>query len=180
MTQQIVLGVTGHRPDKLGGWKYYRPVGQQRLCDLVDAYVRALKTQKDIEVTEIVTGMAPGFDTGAALAAICLAIPFIAAVPFEGQHDNWKDSDQEMYFELLSQAKSVIYVSPPGYTAEKMLIRNRWIVDNSDRLCALWNSAGTGNYSGTGHCVRYADSQHKTIDNLWNSWQKFRDRPVCP
>lgn len=175
-TKKISLGVTGHRPDKLGGWRLYRtPQGLSRLSDLAVALITKLEYQ-GFYLKELISGMAPGWDTACAMVAVELQIPLIAAIPFEGQHDRWQNPEQEIYFELLAQASEVNYISEPGYDQEKMFARNRWIVDRSDRLIALWNAAESGLFSGTGQCVRYAQSHSVPVNNVWNSWIQYKDK----
>ena len=62
----------------------------------------------------------------------------------------------------------VVFVSEPGYAAWKMQVRNKWMVDNSDLVLALWN----GTDGGTANCVRYAEKVGKPITNLWERWHE--------
>lgn len=45
------------------------------------------------------------------------------------------------------------------YTANCMMKRNRYMVDHSDAVIAVWN----GSKSGTGNTVRYAMSSGKKV-----------------
>ena len=70
----------------------------------------------------------------------------------QGQERKWLASEQERYHSILQQADEVIYVNRE-YSANCMLERNRWLVDHSSVLLAVYN----GTYrSGTGMTVRYA------------------------
>lgn len=155
-----IVGVTGHRPEKLGG---YSPQVRRRLTDLAMA---ALDRHKPASV---ISGMALGWDIAIATAAIELNIPLIAAIPSKGQELRWKPDDQKLYRQLLETATEVHYVCEPGYAAWKMQKRNEWIVDRCNRLLALWDESP----SGTGNCVEYARSKDVEVVNLWRSWVKY-------
>ena len=47
-----------------------------------------------------------------------------------------------------------------------MFLRNEWMVNNADRVVALWN----GTPGGTTGTVNYAKQQGIPIDNLWDKW----------
>ena len=96
-----------------------------------------------------------------------LSIPFIAAVPFEGQHSLWPDADEKRYFRLLDLAKRVEIVSGIHVPVSKaMQVRNEWMVDRADRIMALWD----GSFGGTHNCVTYASKRNVHVDNLWYAW----------
>jgi uncharacterized phage-like protein YoqJ len=148
----MILGITGHRPDKLGGYKLPNPV-YNKVCQKIEQVFKELQPEK------IISGMALGVDQWAAFIACKLGIPFLAAVPFEGQEIKWPKSSQEIYHKLLKKASEVVVVSPHGYSARKLQIRNEWMVDYSDKMLAIWN--GTG--GGTDNCINYAKSLEKEI-----------------
>lgn len=140
----MILAATGHRPDKLGG---YDPSPMQTY---VRERLRLVLMQHRPEY--VVTGMALGVDTWWAEEAHCLGIPFVAAVPFEGQQNLWPLPSRERYRRLLELAIDVVHVSPPGYQAWKMDARNRWMVDRCDVLVAVYD----GSLGGTHNTVAYA------------------------
>lgn len=153
---------TGHRPDKLkGGFKNFD------FTNLVDFAESILI---EIEPKIIISGMALGWDMALAKASINLHIPVIAAIPFDGQCSNWYQKDKLIYEEILKNCKNQVIVSSGGCTSRKFQIRNQYMVDNSDEVLALWD----GSSGGTGNCIRYANSQHKSITNLWDKYQKFK------
>jgi uncharacterized phage-like protein YoqJ len=161
LIMSLVIAATGHRPDKLGG---YSPLVLARLTDLATAYFTRTNP------TQVISGMALGWDTAIALAAINLHIPLVAAVPFKGQEKRWRDYDQERYHDILASAIDVVIVCPGGYSTGKMMRRNQWMVDHCDRLLALHD----GSAGGTSNCVDYAKSQDVETINLWKSWVKYR------
>ena len=148
----MIVAFTGHRPDKLGGYKVPNPT-YIKVCQDID------KTLKELKPEKVISGMALGVDQWAAYIAHKLSIPFVAAIPFEKQESKWPASSQETYHLLLKLASEQVIVSPGGYSAEKMQIRNKWMVDHCDKLIAIWD----GTLGGTGNCVTYAKSVGKDI-----------------
>ena len=150
----MIVSGTGHRPTKLGGYN------NKSFLILVGIAENWIKENKP---TKVISGMAQGWDQALAQAAINCGIPFIAAVPFKGQEGVWNLKGQNYFNKLLNQAESVTYVCGEGYAPHKMQIRNKWMVDNSDMVLAMWD----GTNGGTFNCVNYAQSQDKDIVNLY-------------
>lgn len=117
--------------------------------------------------------MALGWDTALALAAIELAIPLTAAVPFEGQERRWWPEQQQLFHEILARAPTVVVVSPGGYAVWKMQVRNEWMVDRATGVLALWN----GSPGGTGNCIDCAHTRQVEIVNLWAAWERYAFTP---
>lgn len=151
---------TGHRPQKLLG---FGARADSTLCRFTRAWLEALRPDR------VISGMALGWDQALATAAVELAIPFVAAVPCEGQEARWPESSQREYQALLGRAAEVVIVSSESFSARSMQARNEWMVDRCDLLLALYD----GSPSGTGNCIRYADGCGRDILNLWTSWQVF-------
>jgi uncharacterized phage-like protein YoqJ len=148
----MIVAFTGHRPDKLGGYKLPNST-YLRVCQKIDAKLKELKPEK------VISGMALGIDQWAAFIAHKQKIPFIAAVPFFNQECKWPQSSQETYRKLIKLAVEIVIVSEGGYSAAKMQIRNEWMVDHCDKLIAVWD----GTDGGTGNCVKYARAIKKEI-----------------
>lgn len=157
----MIISATGHRPSKLGG---YSP-------DIDNLLLKTAVKSLEGLATNVISGMALGWDMAIAEAAIVLDIPFVAAVPFRGQESRWPKNTQERYFSLLSLAKDVVYVCEDGYAPWKMQKRNEWLVDNSDLVIALWN----GTSGGTSNCIKYAEKIDKKIINVWDYWEKLNE-----
>jgi uncharacterized phage-like protein YoqJ len=155
----IICG-TGHRPDKLGG---YSLRVSNKLITLARAELEILKPD------EVISGMALGWDQALAEAAIDLGIPFIAAVPFEGQQNKWPMPSRIAYQILLRKAKEVVIVKEGGYATWKMQKRNVWMVDRSTTVLALWS----GSSGGTKNCIEHAKIKGKNVINLWEKWRKL-------
>ena len=165
-TLNIVAG-TGHRPDKLDihNSGSYHPILTMRLVDLAVHYFKQNRPDR------VISGMALGWDTAIALAALSLGIPLTAAVPFKGQDRLWKPYDRARYFNILKKADDVVVVCDGGYSARSMMIRNKYMVDRCTRLLALYNGEGAG---GTANCVKYAVYRNVPVDNLWRSYLEFK------
>lgn len=146
-----IVSFTGHRPDKIGGYRY---------CDLHEKIKTSIsEVLISLKPTKVISGMALGVDQLACDVCLKLNIPIIAAVPFQGQEKIWPEESKKYYHSLLERCCEVKYVSPPGYAAWKMIERNKWMVDNSDTLIAVWN----GSSGGTKQCVEYAVFKSKKI-----------------
>lgn len=156
----MIVAVTGHRLDKLGG---YNHEVQHNLLEFAKIVLPLLKP------TKIISGMALGWDQAVAEAAIELGISFVAAVPFVGQESIWPLESQTKYNMLIEHASEIRIISDGGYAAYKMQVRNKWMVDNSERLFALWD----GSSGGTANCVRYAEQKMKPITNVWPAWREW-------
>lgn len=150
-----VISVTGHRPDKLGG--YSNTEFHQRVERVFADWCR------QEQPALVITGMALGFDTHVSRVCVALGIPFVAAVPFIGQESRWSKIAREEYRYLLDRALQVHLVSPGGFSTQSMHRRNHWMVDNSTLTVAMWD----GSPGGTGECVGYAGRVGRTVVNLW-------------
>lgn len=152
-----VTAFTGHRPNKLGG---YSPLVFQRLVALGE------QALSDFTVSKAIVGMALGWDQAVAQACINRSVPFVAAIPFVGQESLWPKESRETYARLIAQAGALVTVSPGEYSAASMHRRDRWMVDNGQRLIALYD----GSPSGTGKTVDYAHSVGVEVCNMWPFW----------
>lgn len=154
------IAVTGHRPDKLGG---YSADAMQRV------FAFALVKLQCLQPSSVLTGMALGWDTAIARACVELKIPFTACIPFDGMSLKWRDESQAEFIRLVGAATRVIIVSTGGYSAPKMQLRNQYMVDNAECVLSLWN----GSTGGTANCVIYARQQKKPVRSCWESFNLF-------
>lgn len=152
----MILVGTGHRPNKLGG---YSGAAHLKLVSLAKDY---LSRERD-NVTEVISGMALGWDQALAEACCELGVPWTAAVPCLNQEKMWPPESKEKYNRLLWGARRVVNVTNREYAWDCMQLRNEWMVKNCDAVLALWD----GSPGGTGNCLRYAREQGKEIINLW-------------
>jgi len=149
---------TGHRPPALGG--YSKDI-LRALIDLATVWLASNKPGK------VISGMALGWDTALAIAAIRRGIPTHAYVPCPGQSRRWPEEHKMRYLKILAKCSSVLTAHPKGYTPECMQRRNELMVDDADLVLALWNGVEKG---GTWNCVRYARKVGRPVVNLWDDW----------
>jgi uncharacterized phage-like protein YoqJ len=179
----IRIGVTGHRPKKLGGYdrdNSLRRALRARFAELALCIVGEHLLATGDARAEVFSGMAQGFDQDVACACIRANIPFVACVPFAGQERRWTLAAQDDYAAILSRAERVTRGCDrePRSKAEAVSLlqaRNEFIVDNSDVLVACWD----GSSGGTSHCVSYASRRRKRILCIdptdfaeWRDWQQ--------
>lgn len=149
------VAATGHRPEKLGG---YGPEAAARLQAVARFQLSMLAPRR------VISGVALGWDTAVALAAIDLGIPLVCAVPFLGQELRWPLESQRVYRWILERADAVEVICSGGYSPQKMQLRNIAMVGDCDLLLACWD----GSPGGTGNCIRYAESEGRPILNCYN------------
>ena len=151
----MIIGVTGPRPHKIHyNYSYTGPLSIWLRTELENKIVQ-------YKPDTIISGMAQGFDTIAALLSIDHGIPLIAAVPFIGQERLWSKSAQDLYNKILSHPKTIVkVVCAPGIANWKFQKRNEWIVNECDKLIGATN----GQPGGTMNCLEYAHSIKKDID----------------
>jgi uncharacterized phage-like protein YoqJ len=179
MTQNppLVVCGTGHRTQVILSMTQKMVHEQEAKCEArLQELCEAALIQ--VQATKVISGLALGFDTALAEAAVKLKLPLVAAVPFEGQEAFWNDKQQKRYHELRKLAVEVVVVSDLSRTeasgketAAAYHARDKWMVDNCDLVVALYCQEKKKK-SGTGVTVRYAESINKTIKNLWSSFVK--------
>lgn len=156
-----VCAFTGHRPNSFP-WKYNETASDCVL--LKEVLAEQITALTDAGVRGFISGMALGVDLWAAQIVLDLrkknpALKLCCALPCEGQEKKWPAKTQGQYRDILGQADKVVYVSR-AYTSSCMHDRNRWMVDHSTLLLAVYNGAYK---SGTGMTVRYAQDKHRRI-----------------
>ncbi len=143
---------TGHRPNKLP----WREDEQSQDC-------LALKRRLELAIreavtdgcTHFITGMAPGVDIYAAETVLQLrescGITLECALPFMGHADGWNAPLRARHDDILRRANSVTTLAS-HYTPSCMDVRNRYMVQQSDRLIAVYG----GGRGGTANTLRHA------------------------
>jgi uncharacterized phage-like protein YoqJ len=155
MEKEKTCCFSGHRPNKLP-WGY-----NETSNDCVDMIVKLgveIEQMRKKGVTTFLTGMAMGTDMIAAELVLDLKyaypeeeIRLIAVVPYSGQSERWSRNYQIRYETILEQADEQIVLSP-FYTKSCMHQRNRYMVDHSAHLIAVYG----GENGGTKNTVEYA------------------------
>jgi len=193
------LVVTGHRPDKLGGYSLetmkrlgafarlvipravtmaaYCPAGRERCgncfggccCEYASLHTRVL------------TGMARGWDQAVAAACADLGQPFEACIPFVGQEARWPEFARKAYGVLLRRADKVHTLQDTPKDNHQATIwlhgRNVFMLDRAKAfsptmpqpLLALWDGSG----GGTASTVRAARTMNFQVMNVWPLWGRF-------
>lgn len=136
---------TGHREAKLpwrGNEDDPRCAALKRcICDAVEAVYHS-------GVRHFISGMANGGDMYFAEAVLQLRaehpeVTLEAAIPFEGQAGKWTEALRRRYERLVTECDYQTVVSRT-YTPECMMRRNRYMVDASAYLIAVYNGAAGG------------------------------------
>lgn len=144
---------SGHRPNKLvWGANEDDPrciALKERLYDAAEAVYRS-------GITHFICGMALGCDTYFCEAVFRLReehpeITIEAAIPCETQARAWTERDRARYFRLVADCDLESLISRE-YTSDCMIKRNKYMVDNSSVLIAVFD----GTFGGTMQTVNYA------------------------
>lgn len=133
------------------------------------AHVTKLSRDRLSEIAprQFISGMALGW--ALALVSVDLGISFVAAVAFKSFGSRWpKSSPYQATFLLClaSERHSISETSGVG----AMNLRNRWMVDRSGRLVALWD----GSFAGTFNCLQYAERLRRPVNSLRPRWELRR------
>ena len=154
---------TGHRAEKLP-WKFNdnAPACMDLKCKLSDV----LAAVYEAGYRHFICGMASGSDLyfGEAVVALRDEHPDVtleAAIPHEGQPDRWSPALQKRYFRLAEECdeRTILH---SWYTPDCMMNRNRYMVDHSNLLIAVYN----GSPGGTRSTMLYAMRQGLEIIQL--------------
>ena len=161
---ETTCAFTGHRP-KSFPWKYDETAPD---CVLLKKVLAAqIKALADRGVTDFFSGMAQGMDQWSSQIVLDLkkknpALKLHCVLPCKGQESKWPASAQKCYHSILEQANEIVYVGQE-YNRDCMLKRNRYLVDHSSFLLAVYNGSFR---SGTGATVRYALKQSREVISI--------------
>ena len=145
---------TGHRPDKLP-WR--EDESDPRCVRLKRAVAQAVEDAYVDGSRHFITGMARGIDLYCAEAVLALReaeedITLECARPCETQADSWPAAEQARYQSILACCDFETLVQH-SYDRFCMMRRNRYMVDRSSRLIAVYNGVPKG---GTAQTLAYA------------------------
>ena len=157
----ISCSFKGHRPSRFAFGFDEESEGCIALKAVLHAQIEDMCTRG---VTTFFSGMALGVDLWAAEMVLELksrgrSLRLVCVLPFENQADRWSVSHRERYFDVLSRADEVIYVSC-RFTTDCILRRNRYLVEHSDYLIAVYDGSEKG---GTAYTVDYARRKGRSI-----------------
>lgn len=155
---------TGHRPK---GFPYRYGFDEPKH----KIYLKMLEEKIKIAITEygatnFISGMAIGVDMDFAEIVLRLRntypITLECAIPCPNQTLKWNDNDNLRYETILKRADNVNIISE-RYTPECMLKRNRYMVDKSEVVIAVFNGVEKG---GTWYTIKYAKNKNKIIEMI--------------
>ncbi len=154
---------TGHRPQKLP-WGFDE--NDPRCSELKRRIRAAIRLAAAHGMTMFLSGMAMGTDMWCAEAVLEIKqempgreIKLAAVIPHAGQEQRYPDNLKERYGMILSSADECIALQD-HYTEGCMQRRNRYLVEHSSMLIAVY-SGGSG---GTKYTFDYANRlKHKII-----------------
>jgi uncharacterized phage-like protein YoqJ len=135
----MIVGITGHRPEKIPDPTWVKVRMENALLNIHYAQM-------------VIQGMASGVDLWSAKIAYRNKIPFTCARPWKGHKP--RVADEYDYRKAIGHAARVYDVSPfEDYVGPWVYeVRNRWMVDESQEMLAVWD----GTKSGTANAVQYA------------------------
>ncbi len=155
ITKQKMCSFTGHRPNKL---QFGYNENHEDCINLKLRLAAAIEEMRGKGVTTFLSGMALGTDIWCAEIVLDLrraypgdVIRLMAVLPYENQADNWSEKYRERYFDILARCDDVIILQA-HYTKDCMFKRNRYLVDSSAHVIAVYN----GKKGGTQYTVNYA------------------------
>lgn len=140
---------TGHRPEKLQIDKDYAR----------EVLEKEIKRAIDDNFTTFISGMARGIDMWSAEIVLKLKetnpnLKLVCAIPYKGFETKWSRENREEYHHILKKADLVHYFFD-SYKIYSFQVRNKWMVDKSARVIALYN----GSKGGTQNTINYAKEQ---------------------
>ena len=153
---------TGHRPK---GFPYQYGIDKQKH----NFYMQTLSQNIELAITEyaitnFISGMAIGVDLDFAETVLKLRNKYLikleCAIPCPNQTLKWNDTDKVRYESILKRADKISIISE-RYTSECMLKRNRYMVDKSGLVIAVFNGIEKG---GTWYTISYARETNTAIE----------------
>lgn len=153
---------TGHRPDKL---PWGTDESDPRCSALQEQLTAALERAYEAGCRHFICGMARGSDLLFCRAALTLRerhgdVTVEGAVPCQTQTDGWPAAERELHQTLLDQCNFETMVQH-HYDRSCMMRRNRYMVDRSCRIIAVYNGIPKG---GTFRTLAYAMKENLTTD----------------
>lgn len=153
MDREQTCCFTGHRPEKLP-WGTNEADGR---CVLLKKKIRdAVEAAYGEGIRHFICGMARGCDFYFAEEVLALRrehpdITLEAAIPCVGQSTSWSTAHRVRWMELVEQCDKKT-VLQEFYTPDCMLRRNRYMVDRSSLVIAVYD----GSNGGTRRTLEYA------------------------
>ena len=151
---------TGHRPKKLPFKSNEADERCVKLKEILCNEIQKLITEKG--VNHFISGMAIGTDIICAEIVLDMKkeydIVLECAIPCRNQNEKWNKKQKERYSNLIHQA-DIVTCLQEEYTRGCMQKRNKYMVDNSQYVIAVWD----GSKSGTFNTLKYARKLKRNI-----------------
>ena len=151
---------TGHRPEKLPWGINENSNNCIKVKEMIYQNIEYLI--QAFGVKHFISGMARGIDMMAAEIVLQLKkhypITLESAIPCEEQAINWPESDRERFYQIAAQADRETILQH-HFTRNCYLKRNRYMVDHSGIILAVWD----GTRSGTSYTINYARKKGRDI-----------------
>lgn len=155
---------TGHRPKALP-WKNNE---SDVRCAALKSKVRFAVENLIVEhgCARFISGMALGTDMICAEVVLALKniypdIKLECAVPNRAFTMTWSAEDARRYSSILTRADYINFISEKkDYSVSDLMLRNIYMVDNSDIIIAVYKNGESG---GTRNTISYAESKNKKI-----------------
>ena len=154
MNRETTCCFTGHRPDKLP-WGEHE---QDHRCQALKLQLmKALEQAYGAGCRHFIVGMARGADLYFAEAVLALRerygdVTLEAARPCETQADAWPLREKQRYMAILERCNYETLIQH-HYDRGCMMRRNRYMVDRSSRIIAVYDGVPEG---GTAQTLAYA------------------------
>lgn len=159
--EQGICAFTGHRP---GHFAFGYEQGHPDCVRLKHAIGQAVSILIQQGVTTFISGMAQGVDLWAAREVLRQKaenpmLRLIAAQPCADQAQRWPQAARREYEDILAVCDERFWPNMSGIPIPHEE-RNRWMVDRSGILLAVYDGSAGG---GTAATVRYAQSKQREI-----------------
>ena len=155
---------SGHRPQNLP-WKYnehnlrclfFKHKLKKIIINIIKKgfkyFISGMAQGADIICAEIILKLKKKYTT----------IELECAIPCLNQTKNWSYDYITRYNEIIHKANKITYVSSKEYFNGCMQKRNKYMIDNSSLLIAIFN----GRYGGTKNTIDYAKMKNLSINIL--------------
>ena len=162
----MVVSFTGHRPDKISGWKTNPEKVELTLRSALAVEVERLAGHG---AHTFMSGMAPGVDLWAADEVLRLRqegriggdVRLVLAIPYPNFERSFGVCYRALYESIVARADEVVYVSR-GYHHGCYALRNDFLADRADIIVAYYEGVD----GGTRYTIHRAQRGGKGVVNL--------------
>lgn len=140
----------------------------RRIDGIVETWVKILVKARLIRTNphNLIIGGHLGFDMIVGEVARDMKLPYQIALPYPTYHKKWQGEDLRRIEDLKVHASSVKSVSRGGSSKAKFERRDRWIIDRSTCVMALWD----GMPGRTEEVIKIAYSRRTPVENIWREF----------